>query len=112
MINSLWRKFRALPTVAAVGVFFAGLAFALATARTARGNRKAATYLSKSEERAAAGAQRDLAQAKQLNEKAAAHKLAADRAKQRAETRLDEIAGNDETLSDLVDSWNADRLRG
>lgn len=95
--------------------YLAGLAAALAFGFASGAVRRRKAHIKamerKAEELAAGGARRGVERAAALTEKAETHRQKAEAAATAAEARLDEIGASDETLADLVDNWNADRVR-
>lgn len=99
------------PIVKWFGVLISAVLFGLAAGATARRNAKSRALQRAAGENAAS-------EARNAQERAARQTLAADKerrraaaARARAEARLDEIGASDETLGDMVNNWNTDRLR-
>ena len=107
----MWQKIKQSPIAKWLATLFAALTFGLAAGALARRNAQARAMERRAGDAAAAATGRALERAARATEKAERHKLAAEDRRKAAEDQLDRLGSNDDTLADLVDAWNTDRLR-
>lgn len=98
-----WLK-HASGTILAVLAAVAGI---LMASRSYKQNARAKNAEQQAINLATSGIKKDLAKASAMNAKAKTHAKKAQAAKQMAESAIDQAAGSNAVLSDVVNSWNS-----